>query len=281
MNNLSELQQRIITGFFGAALMLFGIYWSEWAYFAIFLFISFFTLLEFYKLVELEDGNYPLKTFGTLNGVFLFALTFLIQKFQLPPKYYVLFLVSMSGAFFIKLYVKTDIKPFANIAFTFLGIIYVCLPYSLMNLAVFQTGEYKFDLVFGALFILWANDTGAYFSGKNFGRRKLFQRISPKKTWEGSIGGAVFALLIATLMAFYLDAIPVWKWLVIASIIVVAGTYGDLVESLFKRSLRVRNSETAGIKDSGNTLPGHGGFLDRFDSFMLSMPFIVAFVLFF
>jgi phosphatidate cytidylyltransferase len=82
-------------------------------------------------------------------------------------------------------------------------------------------------------------------------------------------------------MAFYLDSIPAWKWLVIAMIIVVAGTYGDLVESLFKRSLRVRNSETAGIKDSGNTLPGHGGFLDRFDSFMLSMPFIVAFVLFF
>jgi phosphatidate cytidylyltransferase len=281
LKNLSELQQRLVTGIIGASLMLYGIYWSEWAYFVIFLLISFFTLLEFYKLVELEDGNYPLKTFGTLNGVFLFVLTFLIVKFNLSPKYFVLFLVSMSGAFFIKLYVKTDIKPFANIAFTFLGIIYVSLPYSLMNLAVFNSGEYQFDLVFGTLFILWANDTGAYFSGKNFGRRKLFQRISPKKTWEGSIGGAVFALFIAALIGHFLNGIPLWKWFVIALIIVVAGTYGDLVESLFKRSLRVRNSETAGIKDSGNSLPGHGGFLDRFDSFMLSMPFIVAFVILF
>ncbi len=259
--------------------MLYAICWSEWAYFIVFFFICLFTIWEFYKLVGLEDGNAPLKTFGTVNAMFLYCLTFSIQKFHLPPKYYILFLVSVSGAYFIKLYVKTDIKPFANIAFTFLGIIYVALPYSLMHFAVFNSGEYCYQIVFGTLFILWANDTGAYFSGKNFGKRKLFLRISPKKTWEGSIGGAIFALFIAILIAQFLDEFVLWRWLAIAIIIVVAGTYGDLVESLFKRSLRVRNSETAGIKDSGDALPGHGGFLDRFDSFMLAMPFIVAFVL--
>ena len=270
LDKFSELQQRIITGILGAITILTAIMWSEWTYFSLFFFISMFALWEFYKLLGL-DGNSPLRTFGTFNGLFLFTLSFLIERFALNPNYYILLLVSLSGAYFIKLYKKGETKPFHNIAFTFLGIIYVALPFALLNIAVFKDQKYYFEIILGSLFILWANDTGAYFSGKNFGKRKLFVRISPKKTWEGSIGGGILALLVGTTWGyFFQETLLLWQWIGISIIIVIAGTYGDLVESLFKRSMS--------IKDSGSVLPGHGGFLDRFDGLLIAAPFIVAFL---
>ena len=119
-------------------------------------------------------------------------------------------------------------------------------------------------------FILWASDTGAYFAGTTFGKSKLFERISPKKSWEGFLGGAVLAILFAYGIAHYFTTLALWQWLTIGVIIIVGGTFGDLVESLLKRSIE--------IKDSGDSLPGHGGFLDRFDGLLISAPFIVAFL---
>jgi phosphatidate cytidylyltransferase len=170
----------------------------------------------------------------------------------------------------IKLYKKFERKPFTNIAFTFLGIFYVAVPFALLNIATFENGFYNFEIIFGCLFILWATDTGAYFAGTFFGKRKLFERISPKKSWEGALGGAVLAFIFALVIARYFDTLEFWQWMGIASIIVVGGIYGDLVESLLKRSIE--------IKDSGTSLPGHGGFLDRFDGLLISAPFIVAFL---
>jgi phosphatidate cytidylyltransferase len=151
-----------------------------------------------------------------------------------------------------------------------LGIIYVALPFSLMHVAVFSQGVYLFPIVFGFLFILWANDTGAYFAGTAFGKTKLFERISPKKSWEGSLGGSILAFVMAGVMAHFFPQLPAWHWMIMAVIVVIAGTYGDLVESLFKRSID--------IKDSGSLIPGHGGFLDRFDGLLLSMPFVSCFL---
>ncbi|MCL4155446.1 UNVERIFIED_CONTAM: hypothetical protein GTU68_014602 [Idotea baltica] len=131
-------------------------------------------------------------------------------------------------------------------------------------------GSYQFELVVGILLLTWASDTGGYFAGTMFGKTKLFLRISPKKSWEGFVGGTILTLLIAVAMSYYADILPLWKWLMIGVLTVTAGTYGDLVESLFKRSIN--------IKDSGETLPGHGGFLDRFDALLLSLPFIAAFL---
>ena len=122
----------------------------------------------------------------------------------------------------------------------------------------------------GVFLLLWASDTGAYFAGKVLGSRKLFERISPKKTWEGFVGGGVLAFLMALTLSHFMGGILLWQWLVLAGILVVMGSYGDLVESLFKRSLQ--------IKDSGSGLPGHGGFLDRFDGLLVSAPFIAIFV---
>jgi len=124
--------------------------------------------------------------------------------------------------------------------------------------------------VLGMLFILWASDTGAYFSGILFGKKKLFERISPKKTWEGSIGGAFLALVFAYGFSIYFKDLSLVQWLVAAALIVIAGIYGDLVESLFKRSIA--------IKDSGTSIPGHGGFLDRFDGLLLASPFVAVFI---
>ena len=181
-----------------------------------------------------------------------------------------LIFISLSAVYLIKLYIKKDITPFTNIAFTFLGIIYVGIPFALLNLAIFYDNSYNYEIILGSLFMLWASDTGAYFAGKNFGRRKLFERVSPKKTWEGSVGGTIAAVSVGIVLSYYFTSMPIWKWIAISLIIVVAGTYGDLVESLFKRSIR--------IKDSGRSIPGHGGFLDRFDGLLIAAPFIVAFV---
>jgi phosphatidate cytidylyltransferase len=269
LDSLPELTQRIIAAIFGGALLISSIIYSEWSYFVIFFLICMFASLEFYKLLGL-DGNLPLKSYGTVNSLFIYTLTFLIARQSLETKYYLLIFISLSAVYLIKLYIKKDKTPFTNIAFTFLGIIYVGIPFALLNLAIFYDNSYNYEIILGSLFMLWASDTGAYFAGKNFGRRKLFERVSPKKTWEGSLGGTIAAVSVGIVLSYYFTSMPVWKCIAISLIIVVAGTYGDLVESLFKRSIR--------IKDSGRSIPGHGGFLDRFDGLLIAAPFIVAFV---
>jgi phosphatidate cytidylyltransferase len=268
LNRMNNLQQRIIAAIVGAATIIAAIYWSEWTYFLVFFFICMFSQLEFYKLLGL-DGNIPLKFFGTFCGVSIYTLTFLIEKGLLPARFYMLIFPIVSVVFFIKLY-KKELKPFTNIAFTFLGIVYVGLPFAMLNLSVFYHGYYSYQIILGSILLLWASDTGAYFAGVNFGRHKLFERVSPKKSWEGSVGGAVAAIGVAFILATVFHELEQWQWLCIACIIIVAGTYGDLVESLFKRSIA--------IKDSGSSIPGHGGFLDRFDGLLLAAPFIAAFL---
>lgn len=268
-DNLSDLTQRAITAVLGAIVIIVAIIWSEWGYFAIFLGICIFTQLEFYKLLKLDE-MVPLKFWGTLTGVFIYIIIFLEQKYEMSSKYYFLLLPVIYMAFLIKLYKKTDKKPFTNIGLTFLGIIYVALPFALLHLSAYHTGFYTYQIIVGIIFIQWASDTGAYFAGIRFGKRKLFERVSPKKSWEGFLGGMMLAILMSVGMSIYFGTLEFWKWISIALIVGVVGTYGDLLESLFKRSME--------IKDSGSSIPGHGGFLDRFDSLLLSLPFIAAFL---
>jgi phosphatidate cytidylyltransferase len=275
IKSYSNLVQRIITAVIGAAAVVAGIMFSEWTYFLIFFIITGLTLWEFYKLAGL-DGMLPQKSFGTLLGLLVFCLSFFIERGDISYRYYFVFFPLLSCVYMIKLYKKFERKPFTNIAFTFLGIFYVAIPFALLNIATFENRAYDYQIIFGCLFILWASDTGAYFAGTFFGRRKLFERISPKKSWEGFIGGAILAFIFAYSLPYFFYAIghpptiQSWQWIVIGVIIIVGGTFGDLVESLLKRSIE--------IKDSGTTLPGHGGFLDRFDGLLISAPFIVAFL---
>jgi phosphatidate cytidylyltransferase len=269
LSQFSNLSQRLITAVIGAAILLFCTAYSEWTYFAVFLFITFMTLREFYKLIGI-DGFIPLRTLGVIAGLGIFSLSFLIEFEHISYRYYFLIFPLLSLVYMIKLYKKFERKPFTNIAYTFLGIFYVAIPFALLNIAAFENGSYNYQVIIGPLLILWASDVGAYFAGISIGKRKLFERISPKKTWEGFLGGASLAAGMAYGVAVYFTSLLPWQWYVIAAIMVIGGTYGDLVESLLKRSIE--------IKDSGTSLPGHGGFLDRFDSLLISAPFIVAFI---
>jgi phosphatidate cytidylyltransferase len=270
INNYSNLGQRIITALIGVVIIIAGSVISPWFYFLIFGLILGFSQMEFYRLTGL-DGMLPLKSFGTFLGMTIFTLSFLIGIGHLEDKYYFLIFPLASLVFFIKLYRKSDKKPFTGVAFTFLGIFYVAIPFSMLNVAAFAVdGSFHYEVIVGSLLILWASDTGAYFAGTKFGKTKLFERVSPKKSWEGFLGGAALAFLVAYFLSKNFNSLPEWKWLSIATIIIIAGTYGDLIESLFKRSIE--------IKDSGRSLPGHGGFMDRFDGLLLSAPFIATFL---
>ena len=199
------------------------------------------------------------------------------------------YLVTIIYLLVAELYLKQQ-DPIQDWAYTMLAQMYIALPFSLLNVLAFNAtkdGLVVFNplLPLSVFVFLWVNDTGAYCVGSLLGRHKLFPRISPGKSWEGSIGGAVFVLLAAYGIG-YLDNMtglgadsPSWlangmlsipEWLGLGLVVVVFGTWGDLVESLFKRTL--------GIKDSGNILPGHGGMLDRFDSSLLAIPAAVVYL---
>jgi phosphatidate cytidylyltransferase len=271
----NNLTQRLITGILGSAAIIAGVSMGQWTYFVIFLIICLFTLLEFYKLVGL-DGLAPQKAYGTMCGVLIYVLSFFIEGRipiegkVIPHHYYILLFPLMSCVYMIKLYKKFERKPFTNIAFTFLGILYVAVPFALLNVVVYDDGKYNYEIILGSLLILWASDTGAYFAGTRFGKRKLFERISPKKSWEGFIGGAVLAMIFVFGLSYFLHSLSVQQWVIVGILIIVGGTFGDLIESLLKRSIE--------IKDSGDSLPGHGGFLDRFDGLLISAPFIAAYL---
>lgn len=271
LRSLSNLQQRVIAAVVAVPFLLFCVLYSDYTFLVLFLVIGILAQLEFYKLVGSISDNLPLTFYGTFCGVVMHLLTFFIEKGDLAYQYYYILSPLLTLIFFIKLYKSKDEKPFKNIAYTFLGIIYVALPFTLLTvLAYIQNDTYDPNIVLGCLFLLWASDSGAYFAGTKFGKTKLFERVSPKKSWEGSIGGMLSAMVVATIIARYFTNYSAFQWYAIGIIIVIAGTYGDLVESLFKRSIN--------IKDSADTIPGHGGFLDRFDGLLLSIPFIIPFV---
>lgn len=269
LNRFGGLKQRVVTALIGAMVVISGTVYDKWTYFVVFLLVSMLTQWEFYHLTRI-DSKLPLRVWGTFIGTIFFSLTFLVEAKILEPIYFLVLFPLLTSVFVIKLYKKEDEEPFTNVAYTFLGIIYVAIPFALLNIIAFETGSYSFEIVLGILLIIWASDTGAYFSGISIGRKKLFERVSPKKTWEGSIGGGVLALVMAYVLSLNFYDLNTVQWFVAAGLTVITGIYGDLVESIFKRSIE--------IKDSGNTLPGHGGFLDRFDSLLVALPFMVVFI---
>lgn len=265
---LSNLQQRVLVGTTGGATIISALLLGEWGYFVLFLVLMLACQWEFYRLLKLAL-NLPLAVAGMIISAALYVSTYLIIAGFLPLKYLVLNALSLSVVFLIKLYKKADKEPFKNIGYTLTGILYTCFPFCLFHGAVFLPHRhYEGEVVIGTLLLLWASDSGAYFAGRSLGKTKLFERVSPKKTWEGFAGGLILALVVAFTLGKFFNSLDPWHWLAMAVTIGVAGTYGDLVESLLKRSLEV--------KDSSGLLPGHGGFLDRFDGLLLSAPFVTA-----
>lgn len=269
---MTNLTQRWITGIIGGGLMIAAVLWNEYSFSTLFLFIAVMSLREFYSWCEKYQAR-PHKILGMASGVIVYVFLTPFNEF-FTTNFFLLIIPSVFGIFIMELYTNSE-KPFINIALTILGVVYIVIPLALVSPIAKggmhdSAGSYHPLIVIGYLFIIWANDVGGYFFGKKFGKKKLFERISPKKTWEGSIGGAFLALLVAIIVATYFDGLSFKDWIVVSCIVIVTGTYGDLVESLFKRSIQ--------IKDSGTSLPGHGGFLDRFDAFFISAPFVFLYL---
>jgi phosphatidate cytidylyltransferase len=166
--------------------------------------------------------------------------------------------------FIVELFLQSK-QPFTNMGNYLLGVVYIGVPFALLITISLWRDDYAPMRVFGLLFLTWTNDTMAYMLGSQIGKTPFFARISPKKTWEGTLAGIVCTYIVAILMSLWIKDFGLWEWLLLASCVAVFGTLGDLVESMFKRSIA--------IKDSGSILPGHGGFLDRFDSFIFTLPF--------
>ena len=265
MNNFSK---RALTGIAFVATLLGSTYYSPISFCILFLIITILGVWEFYTLSE-KAHNQPQKLMGTITGAMLFLSSYFVSMGLVNSRFLLLNIPFIFLIFIFELYSKAQ-HPFQNIAFTLLGIIYVALPFSLLNFIVTCTSTYSHQILFGCFFILWSCDTGAYLAGSAFGKNKLFVRVSPGKSWEGSIGGAMISYTVAYIISRWYTDIHLNNWLIIATILIVIGTLGDLVESLFKRSINV--------KDSGNLLPGHGGILDRFDSLIMATPFIFTYL---
>ncbi|MBS1604676.1 MAG: phosphatidate cytidylyltransferase [Bacteroidetes bacterium] len=270
MNNLT---QRTITGVILVLVITVLTSWSAYSFVFLTLAIDILSLVEFYRLFQASLS--PNKWGGIILSTGLVVTSALAASRITGPNILLINIPVTFGIFICELYRKEP-HPFHNLAFTFLGILFVTVPVCFfIAIAYFplQSGIYRAQIPLGYFFILWASDTGAYFTGKAFGVRPLFKRISPKKTWEGSLGGTACALFVAYVVSRYLAVQDAGGWMGTAMIIVVAGTFGDLIKSLLKRSLN--------LKDSGTILPGHGGMLDRFDTLFGSAPLVFCyFVLF-
>lgn len=265
MNNF--LKRTLTAGGF-VAVLLGCTYYSQLSFSILFFIITILGVWEFYTLLE-KGGNKLQKIWGTITGAIVFISNAIVCMGYFDYRILVINIPFIFIIFIIELYSKA-VHPFRNIAFTILGIIYVAVPFSLLNYLVMYSGHYSYELLFGFFFILWCNDSGAYLSGSAFGKRKLFPRVSPGKSWEGSIGGAIASYIVVFIISKWYTSINIIDWVIIAAILIVIGTLGDLVESLLKRSINV--------KDSGTLLPGHGGILDRFDSLLMATPFVFTYL---
>jgi phosphatidate cytidylyltransferase len=230
-----------------------------------------------------KSGAKPNIILGILTSLSAYVLSTMIAAGLLETKYIAVLALFLLTAMITKLYSK-DEKPFDSLAHTFFPVLYVGLPLCLFPFAAFShtglstllphnCGVFSPGIIIGFFALIWANDTGAYLAGITFGRHRLFERISPKKSWEGFVGGVIFAAVLGWLLSGWLGVVSGIHWVAIALIVSIFGTYGDLVESMLKRSV--------GAKDSGNIMPGHGGFLDRFDSALVAFPAVYLFILVF
>lgn len=248
----------------------------------VFALITGLTVWEYTGLVNTIDSVAVNRFISTAAGVYLFLAVAGFCSGITPSAVFIPYLLSVIYLFISELYTESK-NAINNWAYTMLSQMYVALPLSTINILAFR--DYGGQVVFSyltplSIFIfLWANDTGAYCFGSLFGKHKLFPRISPGKTWEGSIGGGLLVLAVAAIIGYvensntgelmYGNTMSVAQWMGLGLVVVFFGTWGDLVESLFKR--------TMGIKDSGKILPGHGGMLDRFDSSLMAIPAAVVY----
>ena len=276
---MKNLITRTITGIIFVAAVVASFLRPE-AMVLLFSIVTGLTIWEFTGLVNERENVNVNRFISTVAGVyFFFAMTYFCSDLYggaAKSVVFIPYLVTVIYLLIAELYLKHQ-DPIQDWAYTMLSQMYIALPFSMLNVLAFtatNNGVVTFNtlLPLSIFVFLWVNDTGAYCVGSLLGRHKLFPRISPGKSWEGSVGGAVFVLAAAYAISYFLDdrMLTLPQWLGLGLVVVVFGTWGDLIESLFKRTL--------GVKDSGTILPGHGGMLDRFDSSLLAIPAAVVYL---
>ena len=278
-----NLVVRFITGVLFVAVMVAG-FMSPRAMVALFALITGMTIWEYTGLVNKWNEIKVNRMISTVAGVYFFLAVAawrigMVQNFII----FIPYLLTIVYLFISELYLKQN-NPINDWAYTMFGQMYIALPFAMLNIVAFEMGSdgqtvtYDMLLPLSIFIFLWTNDTGAYCSGSLFGKHKLFPRISPAKSWEGSIGGGLLVIAVAAAIGYFVNQgvaeenvrLSIFGWIGLGIVVAIFGTWGDLVESLFKRTL--------GIKDSGNILPGHGGMLDRFDSSLLAIPAAVIYL---
>lgn len=266
---------RALTGAIFVAVLVGCILGGPITFSVLFALICAFTVNEFGNIIKQSGFAEINKPISILASVFLFfGFAYLgtspgNNEILIPYMFLIMYILIS------ELYYKKE-NPVNNMAYALMSQMYIALPFALLNVLAFQSQNETASSVYNPIFPLsififtWVNDTGAYCAGVLFGKHRLFERISPKKSWEGSFGGCVFSIIAAIVISRYLPLLSLSQWIGLALTVVVFGTWGDLVESLIKRKI--------GIKDSGNILPGHGGLLDRFDSTLMAVPAAVLYL---
>ena len=265
---MKNLIKRALTGIIFVAVLVGAICYHPVSFVVLFSLITGLTLWEFYGLVKHYEDASIKRAVSSLGGVYLFAATFAYTNQLTDGVVFLPYLLFLIYTLVAELYYKAP-NPINNWAFTLFAQVYCAGTFSMLNF-IAAIPDTPGKVVYSPLFVMaififiWLNDTGAYLVGSMIGKRKLFERISPKKSWEGFFGGLAVVLGASQALAWYAPEVSWYNWLGLSATVVLFGTWGDLIESLLKRTL--------GVKDSGNVLPGHGGMLDRFDSLMLAAP---------
>ena len=265
---MKNLIIRALTGIIFVVVLISAIYIHPIFFLILFCSITGLTLWEFGGLVKHYENANLQRTVNVLGGVYLFIATFVYANGLTDGKIFLPYLLFIMLTMIAELYYKAP-NPINNWAFTLFAQVYCAGSFSILNFIGAEPGtpgvmSYTPLFIMAIFIFVWLDDTGAYLVGSLIGKHKLFERISPKKSWEGFFGGLILSLASSQAFAWFAPEINRMNWLGLAATVVLFGTWGDLIESLLKRTL--------GVKDSGNVLPGHGGMLDRFDSVMLAVP---------
>lgn len=264
------MKTRAITGFFFIIVMLSSVFTGQYVFDVFYFLIGGFCLWEFFGLLRSASIK-PARVAAIINAAFIYIIFVLIAYDEQAHKLILLLPVTLSVIPIQELF-KKEPAPFTNIAYTYFGLLFTIIPFSFFHALGYLGGSFNPHLPLAFLLMLWGNDTGAYLVGSKLGRTKLFERHSPKKTWEGFIGGVLIAVGIAFILHNFYPEVALVHLITMAVLIGVFGTAGDLIESMLKRSLNV--------KDSGGILPGHGGLLDRFDGLLMAAPIVYGYLYF-